>query len=60
MIEKDNEKLRKLILRRYLIPGQVHTVAPCFQVKKGEEDIRVVWDLIKNGVNSLTFTPSFF
>ena len=60
MIEKDNEKLRKLILRRNLIPGQVHTVVPRFQVKKGEDDIRDVWDLTKNGVNPLTFSPSFF
>lgn len=46
-------------MRRYLVPGQVRTVVRCFQVKKGEEDIRVVWDLSKNGLN-LVYTPSFF
>ena len=60
IIEKDNEKLQKLIVRRYIVPGTVHTVVPRFPVKKGEDDIRVVWDLTKNGLNPLTFTPSFF
>ena len=58
--EKDNEKLRKLISWRYLTPEQVRTVVPRFQVKKGEDDIRVVWDLTKNGLNPLVFTPSFY
>jgi hypothetical protein len=60
VIEKDNEKLRKLIARRYIVPGRVHTVVPRFPIKKGEDDIRVVWDLTKNGLNPITFTPTFF
>jgi hypothetical protein len=45
IIEKDNDKLRKLIARRYIVPGHVRTVVPWFPVKKGADDIRVVWDL---------------
>ena len=60
IIEKDTEKLRKLIIQRYILPGTVRTVVPRFPVQKGEDDIRVVWDLTKNGLNPLTFTPSFF
>jgi hypothetical protein len=60
IIEKDNDKLRKLMVWRYIVPGQVRTVVPRFPVKKGEDDIRVVWDLTKNGLNPLIFTPSFF
>ena len=58
--EKDNEKLCKLISRRYQVSGQVRTVVPRFQVKRGKDDIRVVWDLTKNGLNPLVFTPSFY
>lgn len=33
---------------------------PRFAVPKGDTDIRVVWDLAKNGLNKCMFTPSFF
>jgi hypothetical protein len=33
---------------------------PRFPVPKGADDIRVVWDLAKNGLNEHMFTPSFF
>jgi hypothetical protein len=39
ILEKDNEKLRKLIVRHYIVPGQVRTVVPRFPVKKGSDDI---------------------
>jgi hypothetical protein len=58
--EKDNEELRKLVMRRCLVLGQVRTIVTRFQLKKGEDDVWVVWDLSKNSLNLLTFTPSFF
>jgi hypothetical protein len=59
MIQKDDEKLEKLIDRRYLESGLVLTVVPHFAVPKGNDDIRIVWDLAKNGLNEHMFTPSF-
>jgi hypothetical protein len=60
VIDKDVEKLTKLIHRRYLVPGEYRTAVPRFPVPKGADDIRVVWDLAKNGLNEHMFTPSFF
>jgi hypothetical protein len=60
ILEKDEEKLTKLLLRRYLVPGDFRTAVPRFPVPKGADDIRVVWDLAKNGLNEKMFTPSFF
>jgi hypothetical protein len=56
----DSEKLEKLVRRRYLEPGPCRNTVPRFAVPKGSDDIRVVWDLKKNGVNEYMFTPSFF
>jgi len=49
-----------LVQKRYLVPGAMTTVVPRFQVKKGADDIWVVWDLKKNGLNACMYTPSFF
>jgi len=35
-------------------------VVPRFPVKKGADDIQVVWDLKKNSLNACMYTPSFF
>jgi hypothetical protein len=52
----DREKLEKLLRRRYVTCGPCRNTVPRFAVPKGSDDIRVVWDLKKNGVNA----PSFF
>jgi len=58
--EKDIEKLSKLLRRRYITAcGPVLVTIPRFPVMKGSNDIRVVWDLKKNGVNETVYTPSF-
>jgi len=49
-----------LVQKWYQVPGAVTTVVPRFPVKKGADDIRVVWDLRKNGLNACMCTPSFF
>jgi hypothetical protein len=56
----DREKLAKLLRRRYLECGPCRNTVPRFAVPKGSDDIRVVWDLKKNGVNEHMFTPGFF
>jgi hypothetical protein len=52
--------LEKLIRRGYIGIGKCTTTVPRFPVPKGEDDIRVVWDLAKNGLNETMFTPTFF
>ena len=58
--EKDMEKLEKLLRRGYIHPGACRTTVPRFPVPKGSDDIRVVWDLSKNGLNGTMYTPTFF
>lgn len=65
MQEMDNDKMRKLIRRRYIATGAVNLVIPRFPVVKvaggpDERDIRVVWHAKMNGLNDSVFTPSFF
>lgn len=60
IVEKDLDKLEKLLRRRYIVKGSVRNTVPRFPVAKGADDIRVVWDLAKNGLNECMFTPSFF
>jgi hypothetical protein len=43
-----------------VVPGTFVVAVPRFPVPKGADDIRVVWDLAKNGLNKVMFTPSFF
>jgi hypothetical protein len=56
----DGEKLEKLLRRRYITCGVCKNTVPRFAVPKGSDDIRVVWDLKKSGLNEHMFTPSFF
>lgn len=70
---KDIEKLRKLIIRRYIVCGHVRTVIPRHNVPKETKDviaddgsivqlvvdIRVVWDMRTNGLNECMYTPRF-
>jgi hypothetical protein len=60
IVTKDLEKLDKLLRRRYIVPGPYRTAVPRFPVPKGDDDIRVMWDLARNGLNEHMFTPSFF
>ena len=68
VIKKDEEKMLKLLKRGYLEEGPYQCVIPRFPIPKvygpeipqEEWDIRVVWDLSKNGVNGTLYTPRFF
>lgn len=58
--QKDEEKLEKLLQRKYIHPGECRLTVPRFPVPKVEDDIKDVWDLSKNGVNVTMYTPTFF
>lgn len=60
MEDMEADKLAKLIRRRYIETGYVRVVIPRLIVLKGELDIRVVWDMTKNGVNGGIFASTFF
>jgi hypothetical protein len=60
IIAKDKEKLEKLLQQGYLEMGTVRNTVPQFAVPKGTTDIRVVWDLRKNGLNEQMYTPTFY
>jgi hypothetical protein len=58
----DEQKLIKLINKGYLEDekGRCKVVIPRHQVTKGNSNIRVVWNLTKNGVNATVLSPYFF
>ena len=60
MADKMTEKLNKVVDRRYLINSVVHSLINCFAVPKGLDDIRLVYDGTKSGLNACVFAPNFF
>ena len=52
-------KLLIPILRRYLEEGLVHSLTSFFAVPKGEDDIRMVYDGTRSGLNDAMFAPWF-
>ena len=58
-----NEKLRKFLQRRYVIPcpkRDIRVPIVYFPVKKGEDDIRMVWSETEQGVTETIFAPRIF
>jgi hypothetical protein len=54
------EKISKVISREYIVPGYVNSLTGFFAVPKGIDDIRVVYDATKSGLNDAIWTPNFF
>lgn len=54
------EKIHKVIKRGYISPGFVKSLTGFFAVPKGTEDICVVYDATKSGLNNAIWTPNFF
>jgi hypothetical protein len=54
------EKMDKVRFKGYIGEGQVISITHFFAVPKGEDDIRVVYDLTKNGLNDVLWTPNFW
>lgn len=53
------KKLSKVRLRRYIAKGLVRSLTRFFPVKKGDDDIRVVYDGTASGLNDALWAPSF-
>jgi hypothetical protein len=53
------EKVLKVVARRYIVPGYVKSLTSFFAVPKGTDDIRVVYDATKSGLNAAIWTPNF-
>lgn len=60
--QKEREKVFKVIKRGYLLPtplDNLQSLMHYFSVPKGEDDIRMVYDGSKCGLNEATFAPWF-
>lgn len=53
------KKLNKFLLRDYLSSGTVHSLVSYFTVPKGEDDVRVIFDGTKSGLNNALWAPTF-
>ena len=53
------EKMQVARDRHYIAPGEVISLTNYFPVKKGDCDIRMVYDATKSGLNRALWTPSF-
>jgi hypothetical protein len=58
-LEKVMEKLKAVRDRGYIGPGEVESLTSFFDVKKGEDDIRMVYDGTKSGLNEALWAPWF-
>ena len=54
------QKIHKVINRRYLSEGYVKSLINYFAVPKGLSDIRVVYDGTKSGLTDAVWAPNFF
>lgn len=54
------EKVLKVIKKGYIKKGQVQSLTGFFAVPKGTEDIRVVYDATKSGLNAAIWSPNFY
>lgn len=56
LMQKKIEDIRK---KKYLVPGTVASLIRFFGVPKGEDDIRMVYDGTKSGLNDALWAPWF-
>ena len=59
MCEKMKDKWKKVIDREYIKFGPVVSLTGSFPVPKGEDDLRMVYDASKCGLNSQLWAPNF-
>ncbi len=50
---------RSCVDRGYIVPGLVKSLTSYFSVPKGENDLRMVYDATKSGLNASLWVPSF-
>lgn len=53
------EKLQLVRDRRYVVGGSVESLTSFFAVPKGDDDIRMVYDGTKSGLNASIWVPRF-
>jgi hypothetical protein len=53
------EKLKAVWDRRYITPGFVKSLTSFFSVPKGDDDVRMVYNGSKSGLNDLIWVPRF-
>jgi hypothetical protein len=60
--EKVKGKLRKVLARRYILTTGLDILSfiKYFDVPKGVDDIRMVYDATANGLNDVVWVPSFW
>jgi hypothetical protein len=54
------KKLTKVRQRGYIAPGIIASLTLFFEVEKGEDDIRLVYDGSVSGLNLSIWVPRFF
>jgi hypothetical protein len=57
--EAIRKKIDKVLKIRYVVPGEVISLTSFFTVPKGADDIRVVFDGTKSGLNECIWVPRF-
>ena len=60
LVEKLGDKIDAVRVKGYISDGHVISITHFFAVAKGEGDIRVVYNLSRNGLNEALWTPSFW
>ena len=58
--EQLREKLFKPVSKNYIARGFVKSLISLFAVLKGEDDIRIVYDATKSGLNEAIWAPNFY
>ena len=58
--QKIMDKVNKVRFRSYIVVGLVLSLTSYFHVPKGEDDIRIVYDLTACGLNDALWAPTFW
>ena len=53
-------KIKDPIAKRYISEGFVESLSTFFHVPKGDQDIRIVYDMTKCGINACLWSPRFY
>ena len=59
-LEAMRKKIKKVANREYIQEGDVDSLISFFAVPKGKDDIRMVYDATKCGLNEVIWSPNFF
>ena len=60
MVAQMTKKFEKVRAKAYVSEGTVLSMINCFAVAKGDDDIRLVYDGTKSGLNACVWAPNFF